>query len=77
MSPFDYERATDASSAVARVTARPNAAFLAGGTNLVDHMRLGVTRPELLVDVSRLPFAGIEPLPDGGVPITPDKLLTE
>lgn len=67
MSPFDYERATDASSAVARVSARPNAVFLGGGTNLVDHMRLGVTRPELLVDVSRLPFARIEPLPDGGV----------
>ncbi|HEY2035940.1 MAG TPA: xanthine dehydrogenase family protein subunit M [Steroidobacteraceae bacterium] len=67
MSPFDYERATDASSAVARVSGRPNAVFLGGGTNLVDHMRLGVIRPELLVDVTRLPLAKIEPLPDGGV----------
>lgn len=65
MTPFAYERASDASSAVARVSARPNAAFLGGGTNLVDHMRLGVAHPELLVDVSRLPFARIESLPDG------------
>jgi xanthine dehydrogenase YagS FAD-binding subunit len=69
VTPFDYERATDASSAVARVSARPNAVFLGGGTNLVDHMRLGVIRPELLVDVTRLPFSRIEPLPDGGVRI--------
>lgn len=67
MSPFDYERATDASSAVARVAAHPKAVFLGGGTNLVDHMRLGVTHPELVVDVSRLPFSRIESLPDGGV----------
>src|SRR5690348_16447252 len=69
MTPFDYERATDASSAVARVSAQPNAVFLGGGTNLVDHMRLGVARPELLVDVTRLPFSRIESLPDGAVRI--------
>ncbi|MGH8179693.1 MAG: FAD binding domain-containing protein [Steroidobacteraceae bacterium] len=69
MSPFEYERATDASSAVARVSARPNAVFLGGGTNLVDHMRLGVARPELVVDVSRLPFSAIERLPGGAVRI--------
>jgi xanthine dehydrogenase YagS FAD-binding subunit len=67
VTPFDYERASDASSAVARVAAHPNAAFLGGGTNLVDHMRLGVARPDLLVDVSRLPFSRIEVLPDGAV----------
>ncbi|HEX5460125.1 MAG TPA: xanthine dehydrogenase family protein subunit M [Steroidobacteraceae bacterium] len=67
MTPFEYERATDATSAVARVSARQNAAFLGGGTNLVDHMRLGVARPELVVDVTRLPFSRIEPLPGGGV----------
>jgi xanthine dehydrogenase YagS FAD-binding subunit len=67
MTPFAYERACDASSAVARVAAHPGAAFLGGGTNLVDHMRLGVAHPELLVDVTRLPFSSIEPLPDGGI----------
>ena len=69
MRPFAYERAADASSAVARVTAHSNAAFLGGGTNLVDHMRLGIAHPELLVDVARLPFGGIEPRPDGGLRI--------
>jgi xanthine dehydrogenase YagS FAD-binding subunit len=67
LTPFAYERARDASSAVARVAEHPNAAFLGGGTNLVDHMRLGLTRPDLLVDVSRLPFAEIGSLPDGGI----------
>lgn len=67
MTPFAYERAADASAAVARVAADPDAAFLAGGTNLVDHMRLGVAQPRLLVDVTRLPLSRIESLPDGGV----------
>lgn len=69
MTPFAYERAGDASSAVARVAAHPNAVFLGGGTNLVDHMRLGVAHPGLLVDVTRLPFSNIESLPDGGIRI--------
>ena len=67
MTPFAYERASDASAAVARVAGHPNAAFLGGGTNLVDHLRLGVAHPELLVDVTRLPFSRIEPLPDGRI----------
>ncbi|MHB8815856.1 MAG: FAD binding domain-containing protein [Steroidobacteraceae bacterium] len=67
MTPFAYERASDASSAVARVAAHPNAVFLGGGTNLVDHLRLGVAHPELLVDVTRLPFSRIESLPGGGI----------
>lgn len=69
MTPFAYERASDAGSAVARVAAHPNAAFLGGGTNLVDHMRLGIAHPDLLVDVTRLPLGGIEPLPNGGLRI--------
>lgn len=67
MTPFAYERAANASSAVARVGANPNAAFLGGGTNLVDHMRLGVAQPQLLVDVTRLPFCRIERLADGRI----------
>jgi xanthine dehydrogenase YagS FAD-binding subunit len=43
--------------------------FLAGGTNLLDHMKLGIARPGLLVDVTGLPLNAIEPLPDGGVRI--------
>jgi xanthine dehydrogenase YagS FAD-binding subunit len=65
--PFAYERAADAESAVAAVLARPDARFLGGGTNLTDHMKLGVADPGLLVDVSRLPFTDVEEQPDGGV----------
>jgi xanthine dehydrogenase YagS FAD-binding subunit len=67
--PFDYAPATDTDSAVATVMGRPEAAFLGGGTNLVDHMKLGVASPELLVDVTRLPLDRIEELPDGGLRI--------
>lgn len=67
MRPFDYERAQNAAGAVATVAARPDAVFLGGGTNLVDHMKLGVAEPGLLVDVTRLPFGQIEELPGGGV----------
>ncbi|WP_214370759.1 FAD binding domain-containing protein [Pseudonocardia sp. H11422] len=66
MIPFDYRRADDARSAVATVADRPGAVFLGAGTNLVDHMKLGVASPDLVVDVSRLPFDAIEPL-GGGV----------
>src|SRR6266849_5222147 len=69
MNPFRYERATDASSAVAALTQAPAGAFLGGGTNLVDLMKLGVEQPDLLVDVSRLPYNRIELLSDGGVRI--------
>ena len=52
MIPFEYRRADDAAGAVATVSGHPGAAFLAGGTNLVDHMKLGVASPDLLVDVT-------------------------
>jgi xanthine dehydrogenase YagS FAD-binding subunit len=67
--PFAYERAADAEGAVAAVAGRPDAVFLAGGTNLVDHLKLGVARPELVVDVSRLPLDRIEDAADGGLRI--------
>jgi len=69
MNPFRYERASDARSAVAMLAAAPAGAFLGGGTNLVDLMKLGVATPELLVDVARLPYDRIDALPDGGVRI--------
>lgn len=69
MKPFDYERPVDADAAVALVSGRPQARFLAGGTNLVDHLRLGVAAPDLLVDVSRLPMDEIETLESGGLRI--------
>jgi len=69
MREFAYQCAADPDSAVAAVAGRPEAAFLAGGTNLVDHMKLGVASPELLVDVSGLRFGGVEEQPGGGVRI--------
>src|SRR6266581_2562958 len=69
MNPFRYERASDASSAVATLSQAPTGAFLGGGTNLVDLMKLGVAKPDLLVDVVRLPYNRIELLPDGGIRI--------
>lgn len=69
MNPFVYERASDAAQAVAAITADSTAMFLGGGTNLVDHMRLGVARPGRLIDVTRLPFDRVEETPDGGVRI--------
>ncbi|MFI2032889.1 FAD binding domain-containing protein [Streptomyces buecherae] len=65
MKPFGYVRADDVDTAIATVATEPGARFLGGGTNLVDLMKLGVERPELLVDVSRLPLTGIDPLRDG------------
>jgi xanthine dehydrogenase YagS FAD-binding subunit len=69
MRPFRYERATDIAAAVAMLAGEPHAAFLAGGTNLVDHMRLGIATPDLLIDVRQLTSDRIEELPDGGVRI--------
>lgn len=67
MKPFDYRRATDPRAAVAAVADDPGAAFIGGGTNLVDHMKLGVATPTTLVDVSGVPGAGVETLPGGRV----------
>lgn len=67
MRPFDYERASDPAAAVAAVAQRPGATYLAGGTNLVDRLKLGITAPELLVDVGRLDLADVEELESGGL----------
>src|SRR5438270_3419475 len=69
MNPFRYERASDASMAIAMLAQAPEGAFLGGGTNLVDLMKLGVAKPELLIDISHLPYDRVELLPDGGVRI--------
>ena len=69
MRPFEYEQVLDPASAVAAVAGRPGAAFLAGGTNLVDHLKLGVATPDVLVDVSRLPLADVVATDDGGLRI--------
>ena len=73
MKAFDYERAANAQAAVALVAGRPGAAFLGGGTNLVDHMKLGIVSPDLLVDANAVCNATGIRVRD--LPITPDKLL--
>lgn len=50
MRPFHYQVPGDAAAAVLTVTADPNAAYLGGGTNLVDHLKLGVAESGLLVE---------------------------
>jgi len=69
MRPFSYVRAGDAGTAIALVRARPDSAFLAGGTTEVDLVRQDVLRPGLLVDISDLPLDLIEDQPDGGLRI--------
>lgn len=69
MNRFTYERAADPVSATRAVAARPDAAFIAGGTNLIDLMKLGVARPGHLVDVSRLGLDGITETYEGGLVI--------
>jgi xanthine dehydrogenase YagS FAD-binding subunit len=69
MNPFRYERASDASTAVAMLAQAPAGAFLGGGTNLVDLMKLGVAQPEVLIDISHLPYNRVELLSDGTVRI--------
>jgi xanthine dehydrogenase YagS FAD-binding subunit len=66
---FDYVRPATVQEAVAAAS-EPGAAYLAGGTNLLDLMKSGVTRPDRIVDISRLPgLDRIEELPDGSVRI--------
>jgi xanthine dehydrogenase YagS FAD-binding subunit len=69
MKMFDYVRPATIAEAVAAAAA-PGAAYLAGGTNLLDLMKGGVARPDRIVDITRLPgLDRIERLPDGGVRI--------
>ncbi|PRH87067.1 molybdopterin dehydrogenase [Labrys okinawensis] len=69
MKSFDYVRPATIAEAVAAAS-QPGSAFLAAGTNLLDLMKTGVSRPDRLVDVTRLPDLGaVEWQPDGSVRI--------
>lgn len=65
MKPFSYLRAEDTASALASLSAHPDAAYIAGGTTLLDLMKDQVAQPALLVDITRLPLRGIEASEDG------------
>ncbi len=60
MNPFEYIRATTQQSAVAALAKDNGAAFLGGGTNLIDLMKKGITAPSKLVDINNLPLSTVE-----------------
>lgn len=69
MIPFQYARAGTVAEAVRQKAANPEATFIAGGTNLVDLMRMDVARPAQLIDISRLPLDKVEETAGGGLRI--------
>jgi xanthine dehydrogenase YagS FAD-binding subunit len=75
MQSFEFVRAADARAAIAAgaksATAQQGASvrFVAGGTTLLDLMKLNVERPGYVVDINRLPLDKVEPLADGGLKI--------
>jgi xanthine dehydrogenase YagS FAD-binding subunit len=60
MKPFQYTRSFASAGAIQSLLREPHAHFLAGGTNLIDLMKMGVVLPERLVDINGLPLKGIE-----------------
>src|SRR5215207_6954638 len=69
MRAFTYERATAPAAAAAVVAQTPSAKFIAGGTNLLDLMKLQIETPTHLVDVNGLKLDRIEPTQEGGLRI--------
>jgi xanthine dehydrogenase YagS FAD-binding subunit len=68
MKPFDYVRASSQQEAITAAEAE-RAAFIAGGTNLLDLMKLEVMAPERVVDINRLDMRGVERTSEGGLRI--------
>ena len=66
---FEYARASNIADAVSLMAASPGAKFIAGGTNLVDLMKMHVERPAKLIDVSKLPLDKVEETAGGGLRI--------
>jgi xanthine dehydrogenase YagS FAD-binding subunit len=66
---FHYARAGNVADALRQISASPGAKFIAGGTNLVDLMKLDVEQPLKLIDVSKLPLNKVEPTAEGGLRI--------
>jgi xanthine dehydrogenase YagS FAD-binding subunit len=65
MRAFGFHRSTTVEDAVARQGASPGAAFVAGGTTLIDLVKLDVMRPERVIDINRVPLSTIERGRDG------------
>ena len=66
---FQYARANDVADAVRLIADDPNAKFVAGGTNLIDLMKMDVERPTKVIDITRLPLKQVENTPGGGLRI--------
>ena len=69
MKPFTYERGKTPADAAAAAARTPGAKFVAGGTNLLDLMKLQIERPTHLIDVNKLDLDKIEPTTEGGLRI--------
>lgn len=69
MKPFSYERANTAAAAAAAAARRPGAKFIAGGTNLLDLMKLQIETPSHLIDVNGIGLDRIEETREGGLRI--------
>ena len=69
MRPFTYERASTPAAAAAAALGKDGARFIAGGTNLLDLMKLQIETPAHLIDVNGLALDRIEAMPDGGLRI--------
>ncbi|QCL97803.1 FAD binding domain-containing protein [Agrobacterium tumefaciens] len=67
MKPFTYYRATTLQDAVTALAARPNARIIAGGTNLLDLMKLQIEVPQHLVDLNGLGLDTIAGIENGGL----------
>ena len=68
MQAFHYEKASDVAGAVNSASVG-GVKFVAGGTTLIDLMKLNVEQPTGLLDINHLPLDQIEPMPDGGLKI--------
>lgn len=69
MRPFTFERARTPAEAAAAAARHPGARFVAGGTNLLDLMKLEIETPTHLIDVNGLGLDKVEPTPEGGLRI--------
>jgi len=69
MNPFQYTRSSAASGAIQSLVKEPRAHLLAGGTNLIDLVKMGVVVPERLVDINPLPLKSVEKTATGGLRI--------
>jgi xanthine dehydrogenase YagS FAD-binding subunit len=69
MKPFTYERAASPAEAAASAARTKGARFIAGGTNLLDLMKLQIETPSLLIDINDLGFDKVESTNDGGLRI--------